>query len=124
MAEAEDRPSRCSSCGTPLAGGVTVDITIHRGDAERTTVLCEECAAVSCGSCASRVPVAGALLNRGDIWEETTLYECGRCDESVPGPEIVELRHESDPSYRKRVCEECLQDIPIPANIRVVRDVS
>lgn len=124
MAAADERPSRCVGCGTPLEGAPTVDVTIRAGDRERTTVLCEECATVDCRSCGSAVPVASALVSRDDIWEQHDLFECTRCEESVTGPDIVELRHENDPSYRKQVCSDCLQEIPIPSNIRVVRDVA
>lgn len=124
MADAEDRPSRCNGCGTPLAGGTTVDITIRTGDQKRTTVLCEKCAAVECRSCGNAVPVDAASMSRGDIWEQQELFECTRCEDSVGGADVVELRHETDPSYRKRVCSQCLQEIPIPSNIRVIRDVS
>lgn len=123
MAQAEERPSRCSACGTPLGGGTTLDITLHEGGRFRTTALCADCAAVACGSCGSGVPITQALLNRGDIWEEHRLYDCGKCEESVLGSEIVELRNRKDPDYRKRICQECLQELTIPSHIRVVRDV-
>lgn len=123
MAETEDRPSRCSGCGTPLAGAATVDITLRSGDKERRTVLCSDCATVGCRSCGNEVSIGSVLARREDIWESHKLYECVRCEESVPQGEIAELRHENDPGYRKRVCSECLQEIPIPSNMRVVRDI-
>ena len=124
MADTEGRPSRCNGCGTPLAGGTTVDITIDTGDQERSTVLCATCAAVECRSCGNAVPVDAASMSRGDIWERQERFECTRCEAFVARSDIVELRHETDPSYRKRVCSQCLQEIPIPSNIRVIRDVS
>lgn len=117
------RPARCLDCGTPLGGTPTVDVVIERGDKRRTTVLCDDCATVDCVNCGHEVPVASALTNRGDIWETVEPYECVKCERSVPGADIVELRHESDAQYRKRVCGDCLKEISIPPNIRVVRDV-
>ena len=103
---------------------MAVDVTLHEGDRYRTTALCEDCAAVACGSCGSGVPITQALVNRSDIWEEHRLHQCGKCGESVLGSAIVELRNKKDPNYRKRICEDCLEDLPIPSHIRVVRDVS
>ena len=124
MATDDDRPSRCNGCGTPLTGLTTVDVTVSDGDQERSTALCEDCATVACVGCGHDVPLARALAGRDDIWEVHDLYECTRCEASVPASDIVELRHQEDASYRKRVCAECLQEVPIPGNIRVIRDVS
>ena len=124
MTDSEDRPSRCNACGTPLAGKATVDISVRREDRARTTVLCEDCATVSCVGCGHPVPITSALTKRTDIWDTFDLFECVKCGESVPAREIVELRHKENASYRKLVCADCLKDIPIPSNIRVVRDVA
>lgn len=122
-AEETDRPARCQDCRTPLAGTPTVDVVIRRDDTRRTTVLCEDCARVDCGNCGHGVAVASALTKRADIWETVDLYECVKCGRSVPEADIVELRHENDAQYRKLVCGDCLKEISIPPNIRVVRDL-
>jgi|GEM_PF-7005310 len=119
----DERPARCQDCGTPLAGKPTVDVVIERDDKRRITVLCEDCATVDCVNCGHEVPVTSALTDRGDIWETVELYECVKCERAVPSADIVELRHENDAGYRKLVCGDCLQEISIPSNIRVNRDV-
>lgn len=123
MAAEDDRPARCQDCGTPLAGKPTVDVTIHRRDTRRTTVLCERCATVECANCGHDVPIDSALTSRGDIWDEVKLFDCVKCERSVPAADIVELTHDNDAQYHKLVCGDCLQEISIPPNIRVNRDV-
>ena len=124
MSDADDGPSRCHSCGAPLWGTTSVEVSILSGDSERSTALCEGCATVSCASCGHEVPITSALADRGDIWESVTLHECAKCGASVPNTDVVELHHENDPNYRKLLCSECLKETPIPSNIRIVRDVS
>lgn len=122
MGDEDDRPTRCRGCGTPLAGTDTVEVTVSREERTRTTVICDDCATVDCVNCGHAVSIAASLSDRSNIWEHHERYQCVKCGESVPGRDIVELRHENDAGYRKLVCSECLQDVPIPWNIRVIRD--
>lgn len=124
MAESEGEAARCVKCNSPLAGGTIVGIVIQADGERRETVLCEDCALVTCSNCGQDVRLDRLHQHADDLWESHELRECNRCGEDVPIGDIVELRHESNPNYRKFMCEDCLQEVPIPANIRVIRDVN
>jgi len=124
MAESGADAARCAKCNTPLAGRTVVGVVVQTPEERRETVLCGDCAVVSCTNCGTDLQLDRLHRHEGDLWESHDLHECNRCGEAVPTKDIVELRHESNPNYRKLLCQDCLEEVPIPANIRVIRDVS
>ena len=124
MAESGADAARCAKCNTPLSGGTIVGVVVQTPEERRETVLCGDCAVVSCTNCGTDLQLDRLHKHEVDLWESHELRECNRCGEDVPIGEIVELRHESNANYLKYLCEECLQEVPIPSNIRVIRDVT
>jgi len=124
MAESGADAARCAKCNTPLAGRTVVGVVVQTPEERRETVLCGDCAVVTCSNCRTDLPLDRLHKIDADLWESHELRECNRCGEDVPIGEIVELRHESNPNYLKYMCEDCLQEVPIPSNIRVIRDVA
>ena len=96
-------------------------VRLRRGNTERSTVLCPDCAALDCGHCGTPVPLTAALDE--DRRGGTHVLTCSRCEENVPLQDMVEIRRENDPNYSKRVCGDCLDEIAVPSGYRVVRDV-
>ena len=122
MAAVPDDASRCASCGRSVDVADAVKIVVNEDGEQHWTLLCTECSVVRCTDCGRHVDVGDVLTVREDIWTSRDLYDCVKCGEQFPEPEVVEIRHDNDPSYRKIVCDDCLKDVPIPGNMRVVRE--
>ena len=110
----------CHECGTSVKDRSAMMLILREGNQKRSVVLCEDCATLRCGICGSPVPLRSGFEGerRGGTW----VIECSRCGTDVGLEEAVELRHESDPHYSKRICADCLGDISVPEGYIVVRD--
>lgn len=124
MAESEDSAARCDKCKSRLSGETAVGVVVQTPEERRETLLCSDCAVATCTNCGTDLPLDRLHEHGGAVWESHDLLECNRCGEAVPTKDMVELKHESNPNYHKHLCEACLQEVPIPANIRVIRDVT
>lgn len=117
----ENNWGECRHCGTQVGTGEGVKVLVREGNVERSTVLCEECASLNCSNCGAAIPLAAALDE--DRRGNTHVLTCTRCEEDVLLADMVEIRREGDPHYRKRVCGDCLDEISVPAGYKVIRDV-
>jgi len=124
MATSGSERVRCQSCERRVDAADAIKIVVERRESLYETVLCEECTPLRCSNCGTSIDVAGLLGSRSGIWSARDLYECDRCGERVPATDAVEIRHKENRSYRKLVCADCLEEIPIPPNMRVVRDLT
>jgi len=111
----------CRHCGAHVGSGRGVRVEIRKEDVSRSTVLCEECASLNCSNCGASIPLSAALEEerRG----ASHVLTCSRCEEDVLLADMVEIRREGDPNYRKRVCGDCLDEISVPSGYQVIRDV-
>ena len=112
----------CRHCGQRVGSreeGVKVEV--RKGTSTRSTVLCAECASLNCQNCGASIPLDAALEE--DHRGGSHVMVCGRCEDEVLLAEMVEIRREGDPNYRKRICGDCLDDISVPSGYKVVREV-
>lgn len=123
MATVEGEDVRCAGCESPVDVRDAVKIVVRQGDRQHWTVLCDDCAVVRCPDCGTSVDVGGVLSSCEAIWTGQDLHECDRCGERAPTSDVAEIRHETNRAYRKLVCSDCLDEVPIPPNMRVIRDV-
>lgn len=56
------------------------------------------------------------------MWTATQVVECSRCGGSTSVTDAAELRHKQDKQYRRRLCADCLKEVAVPSDYRVVRD--
>lgn len=111
----------CRHCGARVGSDEGVRVLVRKENTARSTVLCPECATLGCQNCGTSIPLSAALdeERRGG----TQIFVCGRCEEEVLVADMVEIRREGDPNYRKRVCGDCLDEISVPRGYKVIRDV-
>lgn len=112
----------CRNCGRIVGSGDGIKVVRREEDSARSTVLCPDCAVLLCENCGTPVPVSSVFEEekRGGNWVLT----CDRCEEDVLLDEMVEIRNEHDPNYRKRICADCFEEVSIPSGYAVHRDVS
>ena len=116
--------SSCKLCGGSVDLETGVELTIERG-AERTQVaLCADCASVECTRCDNHVSIRSVLEGHGRSGSGHEFVECSRCGEEVRAADAAEIRHTQIKQYRKRVCGECLDQIAVTADYRVLREFS
>lgn len=113
----------CNGCGRKVGSETVVKISVEQPSDRVSTVLCTECAAVECGNCTAEVSILSAIGDDERIWSDFQLVECDRCGDATPSTESVELRHDQDPLYRRKLCGNCLKEIAVPSGYQVVRDV-
>lgn len=114
----------CNECGTNIGSDPVTKIIIEQDNKRLTTVLCPACAVIECTDCGFDVSLKTTIDEREEIWTDTQLVECNRCDGSIPLRNAVELRHKQDPQYHRRLCGDCFEEITVPADYNVVRDFS
>ena len=122
MAGHRDADGDCHGCGGEVDLETGVEIRIRRGRTEIRRQFCEECATVGCKHCGIDLPVRSLLADRPP--SRAQRIECTRCEETVPVGEAVEIRHAANRRYRKRVCGDCLDEIAIPPDFKVRRELS
>ncbi len=111
----------CRHCGATVGSGEAVKVEVREANRVRSTVLCADCASLNCGHCGTPISLTAALDE--DQRGGTNVLVCSRCEEDTLLADIVEIRREGDPNYRKRVCGDCLDEISVPTGYKVVRDV-
>lgn len=112
----------CHRCGDDVDLETGVEIRVEQGFTEIRRTFCEECATVGCSHCGIDLPIRSVLAERGTTSTERT--ECVRCEQTVPLRDAVEIRHSRNRGYRKRVCGDCLDEIAVPPDFKVVRELS
>lgn len=128
MPAAENR-HRCRRCGSPVEVQAATKIVVQRGDKQVWTLLCDDCALLSCASCGLELSIEDIVTESDAGWHSNTnkrndQVECDKCGDAVSIDDAVELQQKRNSTYAKILCPPCLGEIGVPQGYRLERNLS